>query len=353
MRVIASAPGKVFVTGEYAVVRGGAAIVAALDRRVTLELRSGPGSGHLVCRSGDIEHSTRIDRFDGPAAPQQVRFLVAAAQMAAREVDLRGVDVRIEARSDLDPGATKRGLGGSAAISAAAVTGIYGIAGRDTGEASLTRRVTLAVSAHRTTQGGGSGADVVAATVGGLVWTNGSTCEATSMSDPPPPFERLELPAQVSLEVVATNQPASTGARVARFLAMCHESSIARATLDEWQKGMELSVEELRAACRESDASRAIAGIRFGARQLAALAPIAGIRILTRELRKAALVASGAAVKPSGAGGGDCAIALVASTECERLRESWRAAGLEPLETAIDRRGAVAEIDAREDSSWQ
>jgi phosphomevalonate kinase len=47
----------------------------------------------------------------------------------------------------------------------------------------------------------------------------------------------------------------------------------------------------------------------------------------------------GAAAKPSGAGGGDCAIALVEASRHAALREAWSACGLRPLDVALSPEG--------------
>src|SRR6185312_7882085 len=97
--MIASAPGKLILTGEYAVLDGAPALVAAIDRRVIARRYSGP-------------------RGSSP-------FLVAVADELARR---RGKDdVAVQAAmqivvdsSALYDDATKLGLGSSAAVTVAA-----------------------------------------------------------------------------------------------------------------------------------------------------------------------------------------------------------------------------------------
>src|SRR5439155_1079328 len=50
-RVTASAPGKLFVTGEYAVLAGAPALLAAVDRRALVHIALEPGAGALEAES--------------------------------------------------------------------------------------------------------------------------------------------------------------------------------------------------------------------------------------------------------------------------------------------------------------
>ena len=87
--------------------------------------------------------------------------------------------------------------------------------------------------------------------------------------------------------------------------------------------------------------------MHLAGRLLERLAPIAGIPIATPALRRAcrAAVGSGAAVKISGAGGGDCAVAAVPRDRAEGLRRAWRAVGVTPLDVALSRSGVLCETE--------
>jgi phosphomevalonate kinase len=71
------------------------------------------------------------------------------------------------------------------------------------------------------------------------------------------------------------------------------------------------------------------------------------VPVFTPALRRACAIAAelpGAAAKPSGAGGGDCAIAFVAPADRLELRARWRDAGLIPLAVELDPEGARPEV---------
>jgi phosphomevalonate kinase len=359
VEVTASAPGKVFVTGEYAVVAGGPAVIATVSRRLRARVRARRGSGNVLVRGRErsVRCTLRAERFDD--LPSEARFVAGAAVITARALGLRDLDLDVETESELDPGAVKAGLGGSAAVTAATVTALHALARRSLdGDAERQARLATAVYAHRLVQGGGSGADVVASAVGGVVWTtdldgrdvprDATDCLARLRKARPIAFERLVLPPGLVLEVVATGRACATGPRVERFAQRLWGGERDAAPLRAWTAGMRVAVDGFRAGCRAADAELALRALRAASRLLSRLGAVAAIPVYTPELRRAAAAASplGAAVKPSGAGGGDCAVALVRERDRERLFAAWRASGLEPLAASIEGAGARLEEGA-------
>jgi len=160
-----SAPGKLFLSGEYAVLWGGTARIAAV----------GPRTGALVRRRPDREvHVALADgRLVGAATPLGVGWpgkVPAAFEFVARALDLA---LRAHARESLGfelalaPGATalgyKLGVGGSARAAVLAAEAARFI---------LEERfdtLKLALLAHRVAQGSGSGGDVAAIFAGGVI----------------------------------------------------------------------------------------------------------------------------------------------------------------------------------------
>ncbi|HZR79779.1 MAG TPA: hypothetical protein VFD92_01695 [Candidatus Binatia bacterium] len=362
MELTVTAPGKLFVSGEYAVTCGAPAVAAAVTRRVACRARRRPGRGILSLASGRHACRLRLAEDDPASAPPELRFAAGAALVAARTLRLAGCDVEIEIASELDARDHKVGLGGSAAVTAATVAAIHGLAGEDpTGATTRAARVATGVLAHRLAQGGGSGADVVAATVGGLVWTTGldardrprsvGDCAARVAELPPVAFAPLALPPGLAVAAVATGRPAASGPRVARF-----ESRLERAdgtadpVLAAWIAGMRCATDELAEGCRSGSEARVLAAVAAAGDLLTRLSALIAVPVLTRELRLACRAARGrrAAVKPSGAGGGDCAIAVVAETERADLLRAWARAGLAPLDLDVSPDGVRVEAPAAE-----
>jgi phosphomevalonate kinase len=359
MEVIASAPGKLFVVGEYGVVAGGPAVVATVTRRLRCRLRTRPGSGEIVVRLGDDVARCALSAERVDHLPAGARFVAAAALVSARALGLRGVDLDVATESELDPGLTKSGLGGSAAATAATVCAVRRAArGEQGADDDEPARIAMAVAAHRLVQGGGSGGDVVAASVGGLLWIDGldgsdvpadvSACVAGLRAARRFTFERLALPAPLALAVVASGRSCATGPRIARYAAQLRAApgELRAAGAAAWARGMRTAAELFREGCHAGDARRVGRAVRAAAALLSRLGAVAAIPVYTAELRRACAVAdqAGAAAKPSGAGGGDCAIALVAQDRRAHLHERWRLAGLEPLAVELDDVGARCEV---------
>ena len=76
--------------------------------------------------------------------------------------------------------------------------------------------------------------------------------------------------------------------------------------------------------------------VRRAAAALGALGDEAQVPIVTQEIARACAIASsaGAAGKPSGAGGGDCAIVLAWGEAGDRARSALQVAGYHALEVA-------------------
>lgn len=353
--MIASAPGKVFVVGEYGVVAGGPALVATVSRRLEARVKALSGVGELRLQLPGVTVRYPLDAEQVDDLPAEARFVAAAALVAARVFALAATDLEISTASALDPGTTKTGLGGSAAVTAATVSALHRIARPTEGASrSESQRVAAAVYAHRLAQGGGSGADVIAASAGGLVWIDGLdgadvpssvAAAAARAAHADLRWARLELPSPLGLDVVATGRSCATGPRVARFRNALAgpQGRVLRA----WASGMRAASEGFRDGCRARDAGAVLRATRLAGRLLSRLGALAALPVYTPELRRACALADaqpGCAGKPSGAGGGDCAIAIVSRERRGVLRDLWRESGLLPLDVDLEPRGAACEV---------
>jgi phosphomevalonate kinase len=279
-----SAPGKIFLVGEYAVLAGGTAVVAAVDRRVTG--RFVPGAG--------------------PSSP-----LVAEAVRAVRnhlaQIGLTMPDGAPQIDSSaLSSAGGKLGLGSSAAAAAVAVGALLEAAGRRA-DADLACVFELAERAHRAAQGGrGSGADVAVAVWGGVV-------AFARPAGAAPAIRPLGAgPGEQVLFSAGAPRATVDGIRAVEALAArapdrhaAHLREIGAAAQDflrAWEAG---------------DGRALIEAARSSGSALAALGRSAEIDIWTDPVRAAAALAAelGGTAKPSGAGGGDVGVAFFADAE--------------------------------------
>jgi phosphomevalonate kinase len=308
----ADAPGKLFLTGEYAVLDGAPAVVAAVDRRVAVRSQVTPGTDGLMVDSlaEGVRYTTNV--ADGSSLPDGDAGAVLAA---LRVVRARGLGAgRIEAVVDSRAfllGGRKLGLGRSAATVVAAVAALGGV-----------DVFALARQAHADFQDGrGSGADVAASFHGGLVLVQrrGGDLAVSART----------LPAGLHLVVGYTGDAAPTGPMLRRFEA----ARAPRALRD-----LHAAAERAADAVARADAGALLAAVDASGDLLATLGREAEMPVVTPALARLVALArrAGAAAKPSGAGGGDCGIALARSPEeAAAVRAAWAADGLVPLALSI------------------
>ena len=162
--VQASAPGKLVLAGEYAVLAGAPAVVAAIDRRVTCRIAARERGGWSF-RSHGFEARSSHSRHALPTAPGDPATL---AHHALRRLGMdpgtlpAHLDFEIDSRPCFQ-GAAKLGLGSSAAATVAVAAALSALGGVEYALPQL-----LAI--HRDLQGGsGSGLDVAASFQGGVI----------------------------------------------------------------------------------------------------------------------------------------------------------------------------------------
>jgi len=346
------------VLGEYAVTAGEPAIVCATQRRLECRIQISPGTGRLRIRRGKAETFDCPDNLDSvDDVPQPFRFAVAAAEVGRYVAALKGIDLEIITGDTLDQGSPKVGLGGSAAVTAAILAGLAEIPGAEALQDPM-RRCQLGIQAHRLAQRGGSGADVAAITAGGLVWVDGvgsapapkSIAEASESVSPALQLERLQLPPETQLIAIATGRAARSGPRAAQF----REGLRGRGPLGDagaqglqaWTRAMSEAAANFRRACSEDNSAGALAAVSRGGTLFRRLPAISGLPVWSPELRRLQAACRSEpriAIKPSGAGGGDCAIALIRAREPAFWQRNSVIQTQQRVELATDGGGAGAQ----------
>jgi phosphomevalonate kinase len=328
------APGKVFLAGEYAVLTPGwPALVLAVDRGLHAELDPLEGDGECAV---ELWHRPSgvvlLGELCSPAGiawlgevPDELRFAAAAAQLGARLCVEDGLPPRGFSLTFLDDlaaptpqGPLKLGLGGSACASVLAVRGACAAQGR-----TLAPRETLALAdaAHWAEQGGaGSGGDVAASALGGALMVRGSAAWTSPKAALAQPARALlsadrvtatpfALPEDARFLLAWSGAPADTRVLVREVGAF---AAAQPARFAELVEAIAFCAESLQAALSADARKTALVAVRRAAVAMAALGEEAGCPIVTPRLARicAVATAAGCAAKPSGAGGGDCAIVL-------------------------------------------
>jgi phosphomevalonate kinase len=322
--VEASAPGKLFLLGEWAVLGGAPALVAAVDRRVHVRLTAAGGRGPLVIESLAEGVRSTVASLGEPAGGDAGAVAAAVAAVAGGRLSDLGARVQVDSRAFL-AGGRKLGLGRSAATLVAATSAALVLGGGGPDDHLL---ATALVANARFQGGRGSGADVAAAVHGGLL-------EVRRHGDGLA-VGRRRLPDGLCLVVGWTGEPAPTAPLLDRFAAATRRRPAALETLAE------VAGRGARAVA-EGDAAALLAAVDRSADLLACLGDETGVPIMTPALARliAAARRAGATAKPSGAGAGDCGIALADSpARAAAVERAWRAAGIVPLALAITADGA-------------
>ena len=330
-----SAPGKLFLLGEYAVLEGAPALLTAVDRRARVRL--GPARDNQWRISapnlGLHDQPLAADGSLPPACDDTLAdrlkvFDAVRAYVAARlERPLPALTVHIDT-ADFAVDGHKLGLGSSAAV-AAALTAALARAGELT--LSQQRLAEWAIAAHRAAQNGtGSGGDVAVSIYGGLI---------SYERDTPP--QALGWPAALTGRAVVTGQGASTPDLVSRVYAYGQRDAAGFAGDIARLGGL---ARQVGSALADTSVFLDLAARYFTALKTLDTHAAAGI-VSARHEHLAALAAQHQGVfKSSGAGGGDVGLLFADHhSSTAGLYGAFAAAGAEVLDLGFNASGLCHE----------
>lgn len=305
-RVGATAPGKALLCGEYAVLEGAPAVVAAVDRRVAVRWADDP-----------------------LAMPPEVSATLARACEVVGPV--RGTLV-LDA-SDLRQAQTKLGLGSSAAAAAATAAAVFATHGQDLGDPRVIDGIfDCAFDGHGSIAPEGSGVDVAASTYGGFL--------RFMRSGYGHDLRPVCAPAALCIRLVWTGQSARTSDLLRKVNAHRAREPAAHARL---MGRLEELANAFVDAFERGHTDRVVASAEEYGAAMKALGDAARAPIVEARLERVAALAdrfSGAA-KPCGAGGGDVAIAFFTDSDAaDRFERACSEEGLHPIAVSWGAPGA-------------
>jgi len=263
MTVVASAPGKIVLAGEYAVLDGEPAISMAIDRRAVVTLEDNP-DGKCNLSTPGFSGGDRfgiVDAVSGGARPPK--------------------NIVLDTRAFADDG-DKIGIGSSAALTVALVAGLS-----DSDEV-----LSEALEAHRAFQGGaGSGVDIATAVRGGLIEYEMPSRTVTS----------LAWPSGLCIRVVWTGVPSSTESKLEKLAAQAARPS---------RSALLLAAPRMAEAWRSGDVGRIMADYipYIGVLRQFSVDHDLGIFDAGHDQLTDAAMLGDLVYKPAGAGGGDIGI---------------------------------------------
>jgi len=348
-RVKVSAPGKLVLFGEYAVLFGAPAAVAAVNRRAVVTLRPFAGNGWEFAAPGLVAQRARLEvepdntvRWHDEKLGRDAFGLIDKLLRGIGEsgsIDLgklRPLVATLDTRAFFESSGgweSKLGLGSSAALTVAFVSALVAWAG-DSSAAKMGRRLQVLVDLHRGVQGGaGSGIDVAASLLGGLVRFQLAGDGSVVAVSP------LVLPEGLRMVFVWTGSAASTGDFLRRLRARREEApQVVNPVLDRLGAVSSVGV----AALGVGDAEAFLDSVDTFWSELDQLGRAIKMPILSEAHRTLHKIAAdcGVRYKPSGAGGGDFGIGFSTDSETAAgFKNRAEASGFHVLELALDRTG--------------
>lgn len=320
------APGKLVVSGEYAVLLGSPAIALAVDVPARATVREADSCRLEVAGEGGWDFSWDRrglpDWRDGPPGGGRGLVLDAVAgALADAGLGLhQSVAIELDTRAFYTAEGGKLGLGSSAAILAALTAALCAATGTPLAGGTL---FEMALIGHRRLQGGrGSGIDVATSVHGGVVGLV-----------PDKEVSALAWPVGLYWFAAWSGYSAATLPLLRRFDAYCRRygrSDDGQAMLGDLQK----AAERVFSVWQEGNAEDALKALAEYARMMVAVDLVARIGLATRVHRKMAFLAAeaGCVYKISGAGGGDFGLVLATDPAAlERAAHDFEEAGFQLL----------------------
>lgn len=307
MKSTFSAPGKLVLIGEYAVVDGFPAVVAAVSRRATATAEVAEA---LEVRGNDPRWASVTD-----AAREQPLLAAVLDEVTRRGIALAPARIAVSTTAFSLRG-NKLGLGSSAAAAVAFSAVFVQPLGTDAIH-------EVARAAHRAFQGGGSGIDVAASTYGGILkFQSGAAIAAPS------------LPGGLDVVVVWTGVPAKTQGFVDAWRALPSRLDHARA--------IDAATTHFLLGAAGADAREVVRAVGEARAAMRAMGEAARIDVVTQAHERIAALARAhdGDAKPSGAGGGDVAVCFVPTEARARLESALRAESFDVIDLHVGEPGA-------------
>lgn len=355
--ISASAPGKLVLLGEYAVLEGGVALVAAVGVRSHVTIKPWRGESCILDAPGiGIDHVVFECHGEGvrwpPGLAEEVRDRLGLVdtilthflkQHDAAPLLTGGLHFQINTSEFFSPKARcKMGMGSSAATCVALTAALMALL-EDVVELDAQRLQTVferSFALHRQAQGGvGSGVDIAASVFGR--WQE---FEPAPDAGNLPRVTRRQKPGELITLPVFTGQAASTVKLVNEVFALREaDPEKYRAIMDELLDQATQGARQV----QEGDASGFMTTAAGYLESLSALGTAAGVPIVTEPHRRAAGIVGGhgGTYKSSGAGGGDIGLGFFPDTAgAEAAKEQLEESGLTVLELEVGAPGVELSV---------
>lgn len=367
-----TAPGKLMLSGEWSVLEVGVpCIVMAIDQRVGVKIKP---SKKIIINAPDLGLENINAEFDGEKLSwktqldekqlEKLSISKNAIELSLQYLESKGKKIQnfqidtfsSEAIKKLSDGsAAKVGFGSSAAVCVAIVAAILKIHSYNLEEKKTKDLVfNIACTAHYLAQGKvGSSFDIAASTYGGVLvykrfdpaWlvremkSGKSIARVMDSEWPSLLVENLKLPKEFRLLVGFVGYSASTKELILKINTFKTEKKE-----HYWKiiNSIKTITEKLVMAIKEGKNQEITYLLKENRKQLQELSNASQNNLETGELALLADIAekNGVAGKFSGAGGGDCGIAVCFDKKtAEKIKRAWEKNNIYPIKVKIAENG--------------
>lgn len=359
-KITLQVPGKLYLAGEYAVTHPyHSAVIAAISAFLHLSLTpSTDGIGHLVTNQSPFPLDWTVDetgRVQG--LPDPFVLIASCLETSYRYLLTHGPALLprpyvLTIQSDLDsPSGAKYGLGSSAAVSVACIEALL-----QAYHVPYTPRLIyqLAVISQKRIGLSGSFGDIACTSFRTLIayqnfdptLLNQALTTSYQLEDlldpsywPGLDIQPLPWPTDWEMAIAWTKSPSSTDDllqlnNAGHLNSTGHFEQRQVLTTEDFLQASQSQVNALQTALNQSNWDKAQAALTANGTSLLRYHHNRSVPYQTPALKQAVTLAQycQAASKISGAGGGDCAIALCPNPSiAQEVRTRWQTAGLSPL----------------------
>jgi phosphomevalonate kinase len=369
-----SAPGKICIAGEWAVLKkGNPAIVAAINKRIYAETEESRDGFFYISikdfgikklkaslRGGKLVFVKKLSEEE----KKNLLFIKSSIEAAVKYLD-KVQPFHITTWSEKVISKIKKeevsvSIGSSAASVVSIIGSLLKFHGKDIERKDSKGKIyKLAAIAHYLGQGKiGSGFDIASSTFGGFIaykrfdpeWLlkqlrkNKDLSEVVGMRWPELLIEPLYVPEGMNLLVGWTGFPSSTPKMVKKMNQWRDNNK--KDYVRIFNKIGDL-VEELIEVWKEEDKDKILKLIKKNRIYLRELGESSGINIETKELRELSDIVDsyGGAGKLSGAGGGDCGFAITFNQESIiKIAKAWEKSNITPINIQLSKEGIKKEF---------
>ncbi|WP_290034123.1 phosphomevalonate kinase [Ligilactobacillus cholophilus] len=343
-------PGKLYIAGEYAVVENGfPAVVTTINRFINLSIKeSSEQHGTIFSKQYQdtplswIRDKNQVNLINHTDSLDYVLSAIHVTEkfLIENHIQLKNFDLVIDSQLDNGDG-KKYGLGSSAAVTVGVVKVLCAFYNFKIDRLTLFK---LAALAHYNIQGNGSLGDIAAIAYTGWIgyhsvnrdWlekqNQKSLLPLIQQNWPDLKIETLTAPSDLKLLIGWTGIPASTSHLIKEVKAY-HEANYQDFILKSKD-----CVSKLIEGFKKQNLALIQKEINTNHHLLNNLGKLSGVEIETPKLKRLIEIANnnGGSAKTSGAGGGDCGIAIFNKNDnYKNVIQEWKKNNIIPLQLSI------------------